>query len=154
MFDMTRYSNIVIFMLFGIGIITSSFIFCKRQGIEGRVLLVSGNQMPSPDIPPGPGKGIKTTLYIYELTNLSQVGRLGQSAFYSRVNSKLVKKIVTKDNGYFKVKLAPGQYSIFLMKDTLFYANRFDDKNNIHPVAVSPKKMTKIEVKMDYSAVY
>jgi hypothetical protein len=151
---MTSSKYTIILSLLGISVIASSFIFCKRQGIEGQVLLVSGNQMPSPDIKPSPGKGIKTTLYIYQLTNLSQVNRVGQSAFYAMVNSKLVKKIVTKDNGYFKVKLSPGQYSVFLMKDTLFYANRFDGRNNIAPVEVTPKKMTKIEVKMDYSAVY
>lgn len=151
---MTRNRNIVILILCGVHIVASSFIFCKRQGIEGRVLLVTGNQMPSPDIPPSQGKGIKTILYIYQLTNISQVNRVGQSAFYSQVNTKLVKKIQTKENGYFKVKLSPGQYSVFLMKDTVFYANRFDDKNNIAPVEVSRNKMTKIEVKMDYSAVY
>lgn len=126
----------------------------SRQGIEGQVVLVSGNQMPSPDRPPGQPQGIKTTLYIYQLTDLNQVSRVGQSAFYSNINTQLVKKIETGENGYFKVKLPPGQYSVFLMKDTLFYANRFDDKNNIAPVAVESRQMTKIEVKMDHSAVY
>ena len=141
-------------MLLGIGVVASSFIFCKRQGIEGTVLIVSGNQMPSPDIKPDQGRGIKTILYIYQLTNLSEVDRLGQSAFYSQVRTKLVKKIETKENGRFKVKLSPGEYSVFLKKDTMFYANRFDGKNNIAPVEVLKNKMTKIEVKMDYSATY
>jgi hypothetical protein len=151
---MARYSIPKIVMFFGLGVGSMSFISCKVQGIEGHVLLVSGNQMPSPDRPPSAGKGIKTTLYIYPLTNLSQVERLEHSTFYSRINTTLVKKIETKDNGYFKVRLSPGQYSLFLMKDTLFYANRFDDKNNIAPVAVVANKTTKIEVKMDYDAVY
>ena len=153
MFVMARYSIITIFTL-AAGLLTSSFIFCKRQGIEGRVLLVSGNQMPSPDLPPSQGRGIKTTVYIYELTNLDQVDRLGQTAFYSRVGTKLVKKIQTKENGYFKVRLSPGSYSIFLMRDTAFFANRFDDKNNIFPVEVSKNKMSKIDVKMDHAATY
>jgi hypothetical protein len=134
--------------------LNSSFIFCKRQGIEGRVLLVTGNQMPSPDRPLSPGKGIKTTVYIYELTNTSQVSRVDHSAFYSSINSKLVKKVETKENGYFKVKLSPGRYSLFLQKDTLFYGNRFDGNNNIMPVEVEKKKMTKVELKADWGAVY
>lgn len=151
---MARNNIIMILILFGVFVVASSFIFCKRQGIEGRVLLISGNQMPSPDLKPSPGRGIKTTLYIYQLTNINQVNRQGQSAFYSSIGTKLVKKIETKDNGYFKVKLSPGQYSVFIMKDTLFYANRFDEKNNIAPVDVVRGKMTKIDVKMDYAAVY
>lgn len=154
MFDMTRKGNLVISVLFCIAILNSSFIFCKRQGIEGHVLLVTGNQMPSPDRPPSAGRGIKTTVYIYELTNMSQVSRVGQSALYSAINSKLVKKIVTRENGYFKVKLSPGKYSLFLQKDTLFYANRFDGENNIGPVEVEKKKMTKVELKADWDAVY
>jgi hypothetical protein len=151
---MARNSKSIILILVGIGIISSSFIFCKRQGIEGQVLWISGNQMPSPDKKPSQGRGIKTTLYIYQLTNLDQVDRMGQSTFYSKIRNKLVKKIETKENGSFKVKLSPGHYSLFLMKDTLFYANRFDDKNNIAPVEVVRNKMTKIDLKMDYSATY
>jgi hypothetical protein len=127
MFDMTRKGNLVIFILFCVGMLNSSFIFCKRQGIEGRVLLVTGNQMPSPDRPLSPGKGIKTTVYIYELTNTSQVSRVDHSAFYSSINSKLVKKVETKENGYFKVKLSPGRYSLFLQKDTLFRGGEKED---------------------------
>lgn len=154
MFVMTRNSGPLILILFAISIVASSFIFCKRQGIEGHVRLVTGNQMPSPDVAPSAGRGIKTTLYIYELTNLGQVNRVGQSAFYSQVSSKLVKKVQTNDKGYFKVRLSPGQYSVFLKKDTVFYANRFDGENNIAPVEVVRKKMTQLEVKMDYDAVY
>ncbi|MEO8417024.1 MAG: hypothetical protein ABI472_25395, partial [Ginsengibacter sp.] len=48
-------------------------IWCKKQGMEGYLYKVSGNQMPSPDIKPAPPAGIKSTLYVYELTNISQV---------------------------------------------------------------------------------
>ncbi|HTQ63461.1 MAG TPA: hypothetical protein VMI12_01615 [Puia sp.] len=126
----------------------------KTQGVEGYVYRISGNQMPSPDVKPKPPKGIKTTLYIFDLTNLSQVTRQNQSAFYSSVKTKLVKKIETDTNGYFKVNLPTGNYSLFTKKGALFYANTFDGDNNIAPVQVKPKKMTKVEVKMDYDASY
>src|ERR1700754_1820846 len=81
-FVMTRSSNTLIFIVFGFSVITMSCM-TSRQGIEGQVVLVSGNQMPSPDRPPGEPKGIKTTLYIYQLADLNHVNRVGQSAFYS-----------------------------------------------------------------------
>lgn len=110
--------------------------------------------MPSPDVPRQKPPGVKGMIYIYELTNLNQVTRHQHSSFYTSVSTKLVKKVESKPNGYFKVKLPPGKYSVFLKTDTVFYSNRFDSKNNISPIEVSPKKMTKVELMLDYDAVY
>ena len=80
------------------------------------------------------------TLYIYELTNLSQVTRVGESAFYSNIRTRLVQTVQSDASGYFSVSLPPGQYSLFTKKDALFYANNFDGQNNMAPVKVSPGK--------------
>ncbi len=128
-------------------------IWCRKQGIEGYLYRVSGNQMPSPDIKPASPTGIKGTLYIYELTNISQTVKK-EGSFYSSVSTRLIKKVDTNDKGYFKVKLPAGKYSIFVKKGEVFYSNRFDSENNIAPVEVLPKKMVKVEFRMDYDAVY
>ena len=125
-----------------------------QQGIEGMVIKVSGNQMPSPDIPKTPQKGFKTTLYIYELTNLSQVVKQNESAFYSTINSKFVTKVETKEDGKYKVSLPEGKYSLFVKKGELFYANIFDGEGNIAPVTIEKGKMTTVVTKVDYDAVY
>jgi len=125
-----------------------------QQGIEGYVYRLSGNQMPSPDRKPLAPKGIKTTLYIYQLTNISQVIRLGQSPLYSSIKTKLVSKIETDTNGYFNIIIEPGRYSLFTKKNELFFANWFDKDNNIAPAEVLPGKMTKVEITVDYDAVY
>jgi hypothetical protein len=125
---------------------------CGQQGIEGHVYRVKGNQMPSPDLPRSKPAGMKTTLYIYELTNASQVSQEG--AFYKSISTKLVKEIPTDDSGYFKVPLNPGWYSLFVKKGDLFYANIFDDKNNIHPVEVKKGEWKEENFKADYDAVY
>ena len=44
----------------------------KKTGIEGYIFRISGNRMPSPDAKLSPPKGIKTVLYIYQLTAISQ----------------------------------------------------------------------------------
>jgi len=124
------------------------------QGIEGHVYRISGNQMPSPDIKPSPLKGIRTTLYVYCLTNLSQVIRHEQGPFYESVQTKLVIKVETDSTGYFKVQLPVGRYSLFAKKDMLFFANWFDGNNNIAPVEVAAKKMTTVVFKIDYDAAY
>ena len=124
------------------------------QGIEGHVYFISGNQMPSPNRKPASPKGIKTTLYIYQLTNINQVNRQGQSVFYSAVNTSLITKIESDTTGKFTVQLEPGRYSLFTKKGALFYASIFDKDNNIAPVTVFTGKITKAEVRIDYDATY
>jgi hypothetical protein len=126
----------------------------KGQGIEGHVYRISGNQMPSPDVKPSPLKGVRTTLYVYGLTNLSQVVRQDQGPFYESVQTKLIRKVETDSTGYFKVQLPVGRYSLFAKKGKLFFANWFDGNNNIAPVEVVSKKMTKVVFKIDYDAAY
>ncbi|MEO5564882.1 MAG: hypothetical protein ABIR18_15655 [Chitinophagaceae bacterium] len=127
---------------------------CRRSGIRGHVYIETGNRMPSPDQPRVAPQGIKTKLYVYELTNITQVVRQGMSAFYTQVPTKLIKEIETDDDGSFKVKLKPGKYSLFVKKENLFYSSMFDSENNIHPVEVKKGKMTEEVFKVNYNAVY
>lgn len=127
---------------------------CFRAGIKGHVYLETGNRMPTIGEPSPEPIGIKTILYIYELTNINDVQREGQSAFYHSVNTALVKEVETDDKGFFRVKLKPGNYSLFVKKGDRFYSSQFDEKNNIHPVEVKPGKMTRVVFKANYGAVY
>ncbi len=125
---------------------------CEQQGIQGHVYRVSGNQMPSPDASRSKPAGMKTTLYVYELTNASQATQEG--AYYKSISTKLVKEIASDDSGYFKAKLKPGWYSLFVKKGELFYSNIFDDKMNIHPVEIKNGEWKEEDFKVDYDAVY
>lgn len=127
---------------------------CRHSGVRGHVYRVTGNQMPSPDRPVPPPTGTQTTLYIYELTHISQVGREGSSAFYNSVAAKLVKQVQTKEDGSFSVRLKPGRYSLFVKKGDLFYSSVFDSGNHIHPVEVVKGKMTEDDFRVNYDAVY
>jgi hypothetical protein len=135
----------------------SSFIygiFGKRCGIQGYVYEIKGNQMPSPDEKRAPPKGIKTMVYIYELTSPAQVVAADRPGFYKSVSSKLIKEVMTDDKGFFKVKLSPGKYSLFTKAEALYYADIFDQYNNIYPVEVEKKKMTDVVIKQDFNAAY
>ena len=129
---------------------------CGHTGVEGHVYVVRGNQMPSPspDQAPAEPKGIKTTLYIFGLTNINEVTRQGNSAFYHDVSTTLIREVETDEGGYFKAKLKPGHYSLFVKKGSLYYSSQFDEKNNIHPVVVKRGKTTDVAFKVNYDAVY
>ena len=132
--------------------ILSKTIACFKQGIKGHVYQVSGDQMPSPDLPPSKPKGMKATLAIFELTNTNQVKTAGK--FYETPTTKLVELIQTDENGAYKVKLQPGKYSLFLKIDSLYYSNVFDDKFNIHPVEIKKGKWSADNFTFSYNAVY
>ena len=149
-----KLANTALFLLMLVLLSSSTVFFCKRGGIRGNIYRVQGNQMPSPDVPPPTPQPLQTTLYIYELTNISQVKKSAQASFYTSINSKAVKEVQSDKKGFFKVKLPPGQYSLFIKKDSLFYANLFDDKNNIAPITVKKGQYTTVDVKADYDAVY
>lgn len=149
-----KLANAALFLLLPVLLSSSTVFFCKRGGIKGNIYRVQGNQMPSPGEPSTLPQPLQTTLYVYELTNLTQVKQSSEASFYTAINTKLVKEVKSDKKGAFKVKLSPGQYSLFVKKDNLFYANLFDDKNNLAPVTVEKGKYTTVEVKADYGAVY
>lgn len=125
----------------------------KGQGIVGNVYMISGDQMPSPDVKRDPPKGVKTKIYIYEITTTSQVENAKEASFYSFIRTKLVKIVESDEKGYFKTSLAAGAYSLFVKKDGLFYANLFEG-NNINPVFVPANEFAHIVFNISYNAVY
>ena len=131
-----------------------SFRQAKKTGIEGYIFKISGNRMPSPNSKLSPPKGIPAMLYIYEQTNLNQLTRVNETAFYRDISTRLVRTTESDASGYFSVSLPPGQYSLFTKKDALFYANYFDGKNNVAPVKVVSGKVTQVNVNVDYDATY
>ncbi len=145
-------------------IITASFIACHqnkisqsvnmKQGIEGYVYRISGNQMPQPGIEPPPPPPFSTTVYIYEATNISEVIRVKQSAYYRSINKKLITTVQSDSTGHFAVELPVGSYSLFTKVKDLFYANMFDMYNNIALVKVDSAKTTAATIKVDAGAIY
>ena len=121
----------------------------QDQGIEGTVYLVSGNQMPAPGHKRPPLPGVQTTLYIYELTNIRQVTRQGQSPYFLAIRTKLIKQVGTDSLGHFRVGLPAGRYSLFTRKNGLYYASGYDTENNIAPVEVFPGRITKADCKTE-----
>ncbi|MFT4031801.1 MAG: carboxypeptidase regulatory-like domain-containing protein [Siphonobacter sp.] len=124
----------------------------KKSGIKGQITWKSGNQMPSPDRPISSGKGTKRTLWVYELTNQNQTDQ--QDGFYQAIRTKLVKKVVTDDQGNFKVCLPVGRYSLFTEEPKGLWANITDGQMNIYPVTVEKDKWTEANIEINYAAAF
>lgn len=108
--------------------------------------------MPSPDRPASAAKGVKREVWIYQLTNQSQAEQ--QEGFYRNIRTKRVRKVVTDASGRFKVKLAPGRYSLFTKEPQGLWANLTDGQGNIFPVTVRKGKYEEIQFEINYAAVF
>jgi len=124
----------------------------ENQGITGQVTWSAGNQMPGPDRKESGQKGIQREVLFYELTHKSQAE--GQGPIYNKINSKLIRKMMTDSNGIFNVELPEGGYSVFVKEKDGYYANSFDTHNIITPVDVVKGEMKKITININYLASY
>jgi hypothetical protein len=151
-------------ILFFLFTISAAFIACSSskknnssmitQGITGYITEATGNQMPMKDAPLPVGRGILTTVLVYEPTNISQVRRIGTSPLYTAISTKLVASAETDSTGAFRVELPAGSYSLFIKQGNRFYANLFDVNNNIALFTVEEGKLTKADLKISSKASY
>ena len=121
------------------------------QGIIGTTLWLSGNHMPSPDSRPPAPKQVQREVFIHELTTRNEV--IGQGPIYDSIQSKLIKRVWTNDNGDFTVYLPAGNYSIFTKEDRGYFASSFES-NNIGSISIQQGSMRTITIKINYAAVY
>jgi len=148
-------------VLFCVFIVLLISVSCKTQkvstvqsGIEGTVTEETGNQMPMVGGSAGAPKAFKTTVYIYDSTNISKVKQVGTSPVFLSVNTRLVQKLDTDEAGRFSAALPAGTYSVFVLKGGAFFANQFDEKNNIGICRVEVGKQTHIQIKVNSDATY
>lgn len=128
------------------------------QGIAGKVIWLEGNLMPQ-IVEEGDttksvnrGKPVERYVCIYELTHRDQT--VQEDGFFKEVNTRLVKKISSDQEGNFATPLDTGTYSLFIEEPQGLFANRFDGEGHIFPVQVKKGEITKITFKIDYKAAY
>lgn len=131
----------------------------QSQGITGKIVWLEGNLMPAigdTNIAQRmAGRPVQRTLYIHEPTAGDETEKTQDSGmFYSKINTRLVKKVKTDVNGTFRVVLPAGKYSVFVLEEKGFFANIFDVEGHINPVIVEAGKFRVMEIKVNYMAFY
>lgn len=139
-------------LLIASAIVLTLPLYAQRQGIKGKVEWLEGNQMPGPDRKPVKPRGIQREVWIYQAVTIQQAKSEG--VFFSDIASPLIKKIKTNRKGCFKLKLPPGDYSLFILEKNGLFANRFDGQGRINSVTVKPGEFTEISILVDYEAAY
>lgn len=126
----------------------------KTVRVSGVVWRITGNQMPSPDMPTPSYGGYATQVYFFSPTALRDARRAGPGGFYAIIPSPLLAKASTDAKGRFRIRLAPGRYSVFIGRDSLFYANILDGEGVLNPVDIGRAGKQYIELKADWDARY
>jgi len=123
-----------------------------NTGTAGTLLMKEGNCMPmigrSSTCTSYP---VKRTILIYESTTHNNVE--GWGPLYNSVNSKLITREDTDQDGFFQITLAPGKYSVFIFEKNKFYASGSDGQGVLNPLIVKNDSVSIIRLNLDY-AVY
>jgi hypothetical protein len=124
-----------------------------QQGIKGTVVWVSGNQMPGPDKLPSETKKIAREIHIYKAISLNEVTPT-DGVFFTEIKAPLIKRVKSKKDGLFCVKLPPGSYSLFVKEPKGLFANSFDGEGRIQCVIVKQGEYANITIQVNYEAAY
>jgi len=125
-----------------------------KQGIWGNVWLWEGDFMPGPGAASrGKVTAVRREVLIYEPTPL-KVLEPSTGTEFTKVKSKLVKKVKSCKNGFYQVSLPPGRYSVFVKQGSSLYANWFDGEAYVLPVTVVKDSVTKFQIDVTSGATY
>ena len=128
------------------------FTKAPKQGIMGEVLWLRSDQMSGPSKTIAPSLGVTREILVYKAAYLKDASQDGQ--FFKEIKSELVTKVWTKEDGTFKIKLPPGEYSVFTQEDKGLFANIIDKNGCINCVTVKPKKYSWVAISIDYDLSY
>jgi hypothetical protein len=123
------------------------------QGIWGNVWFWEGDFMPGPGARSGKITPVERDLWIYAATKHDSVVGAGY-VFFRQVLTELKARTRSNKSGFYQVALPPGKYSVFVMEDSLFYANGSDGAGHIMPGVVTAQSVTKVQVDVTYKAAY
>ncbi|HNP94075.1 MAG TPA: hypothetical protein PKJ63_00555 [Cyclobacteriaceae bacterium] len=126
--------------------------FSQKTGVAGQLYWnqpVSNSDHLDRTIP---YSGIPLEIFIHELTTMAEVDLDDDKI--SKIYTPLVKRVFAKWNGSFKVKLPPGQYSIFVFYKNHYFGNLQDKKGNLSPAFVEHNKKSWVTITIDYSSYH
>ncbi|MCK4632307.1 MAG: carboxypeptidase regulatory-like domain-containing protein [candidate division Zixibacteria bacterium] len=126
------------------------------QGVYGQVDFWEGNFMPMP-YPENPDGGItpvSRTIFFYEKTTFSDVVPEGYGTFYSEIKTNLIATTESGTDGRYEISLPPGEYSVFVRENDLYYANGSDGEGYIWLVTVPQGETTEFVIEITHAAYF
>jgi hypothetical protein len=131
-----------------------AFTDSSNSGVYGQVSMITGNCMPQiiskNNISTCSESAFQTTVVIRSLTKVSE---LENYTHYSGDTEPLF-IISTNDKGIYKIDLAPGEYSVFILDDSnKEYCDDFDGEGNACKITINENMQSEFNIALD-RAVY
>ena len=143
-----KNAGVILFMLTFLGCGTA------KVAVNGKVLRIMGNQMPSPDVKNEEPAGFAASVFFFEPTLMNMGQPTGEQGLFLMTNKKLVAKVLCEKDGGFKLKIKPGKYSVLLGKDGQFYSNISSLDGLINPIDINKKDNKPLVLRADWGAIY
>jgi hypothetical protein len=127
--------------------------FCiLPQGISGHVFLEKNTTMPLKGMPKERGLPISTMVYVYEAANVVQL--IAQEGNYAKgIQARIFKQVRSDKAGKFKLRLAPGKYTIVLGYRDGIYIPFFSGNIGVAFVEVSKHQYQEIDLRIIASSM-
>lgn len=127
--------------------------FCiLPQGIKGYIMLEKNASMPIKGMDKQKGLPISTMVYVYEASNLDQL--IAQEGNYAKgIQAKIIKQVRADKEGKFKLRLAPGKYTIVLGYLEGIYIPFFSGNTGLAFVEVSKHQWQEIDLTIIASSI-
>ncbi len=125
------------------------------QGVYGIVTEITGNQMPSPDLPKTntQGQALAATIHFYAPIATTAL-QLNEHGLYKPLNSvRPIATCVADQSGKFRQALPAGKYSVIVVLKDGWFAHQ-SDGNTIQPVQIDTSKWTEKNIQVNYRAAY
>jgi hypothetical protein len=123
------------------------------QGIKGHVLLENNTAMPLKGSAKQKGSPIATMVYIYEAANANQL--IGQEGNFAKgIEARLIKQVRSNNDGKFKLRLAPGKYTIVLGYQEGIYIPYFSGNTGLAFIEVLKHQFQEIDLSIIASSIY
>lgn len=128
--------------------------FCiLPQGIRGHIFLEKNSTMPLKGGPKQKGSPFSTTVYVYEAANVNQL--IAQQGNWAKgIQALLVKQVRSDNTGKFKLRLAPGKYTIVLGFQEGIYIPFFSGNTGVAFVEVTKHQYQEIDLTIIASSMY
>lgn len=127
----------------------------QQQGVYGIVTEITGNQMPSPDLPKTntQRQALAATIHFYPPIAITDL-QLNEHGLYKPLNSvQPIATCVADKYGKFRQALPAGKYSLIVVLKDGWFAHQ-SDGSTIQPVQIDSSKWTEKNVQVNYRAAY
>lgn len=142
-------------MLFCLGCASQHMNNRNKQGVYGTVTEITGNQMPSPDLPKPTALGQPMTATIHFFAPIATTDlQLNEYGLYKPLNALQPIATCTADqSGKFRQALPVGKYSVVVVLKDGWFAHQ-SDASTIQPVQVTTGKWAEKNIEINYRAAY